>query len=123
VKHAQQEREALQARIEKMQADMTLVFRQKVQEREEKLKRSEEELYARHREMRTILDAQLRDLEERKRQLDTEATVSSFRGPRRARTDITSRARKSAKGDSSVAKLAQFVYLSKVRARIPPLVG
>jgi septin 7 len=56
---------------------MVLVFRNKVQEREDKLRRSEQELHARHREMRNTLDAQLRDLEERKRQLESESVVSS----------------------------------------------
>ena len=40
-----------EAKLAKMEAEMKMVFQQKVQEKEAKLKQSEEELYARHREM------------------------------------------------------------------------
>ena len=49
--------------------DRKLVFQRKVSEKEAKLKQSEEELYARHREMRNALDRQRQELEERKRRI------------------------------------------------------
>jgi septin 7 len=63
-------------RLSKMENDMKLVFQQKVQEKEAKLKQSEEELYARHKEMREALERQRADLEEKKRKL--EALVSNL---------------------------------------------
>ena len=54
------------AKLAKMEAEMKAVFQQKVQEKEAKLKQSEEELYARHKEMKDTLDKQRRELEERK---------------------------------------------------------
>lgn len=50
---------------------MKLVFQQKVAEKEAKLKQSEEELYARHREMRDQLEKQRLDLEDKKRRLES----------------------------------------------------
>lgn len=55
----------------KMEAEMKMVFQQKVQEKESKLKQSEEELYARHREMKDALEKQRYELEERKRRLES----------------------------------------------------
>ncbi|ORZ40402.1 septin 2 [Catenaria anguillulae PL171] len=57
-------------RLAKMENDMKLVFQQKVQEKEAKLKQSEEELYARHREMRDALERQRSELEDKKRKLE-----------------------------------------------------
>ncbi|KAK9480150.1 Septin-domain-containing protein [Lipomyces japonicus] len=54
-----------QARLAKMEVDMNLVFRQKVSDKEQKLKQSEEELFARHREMKETLERQRKELEER----------------------------------------------------------
>jgi septin 7 len=54
-----------------MEAEMKMVFQQKVQEKESKLKQSEEELYARHREMKDALEKQRYELEERKRRLES----------------------------------------------------
>ena len=48
---------------------MKMVFQQKVQEKEAKLKQSEEELYARHKEMKDALERQRADLEEKKRRI------------------------------------------------------
>jgi SMC interacting uncharacterized protein involved in chromosome segregation len=59
-----------------MEADMQLVFMKKVREQEARLKRSEEELYARHREIQEVLDSQLRALQERKRILENDSGVS-----------------------------------------------
>lgn len=50
---------------------MKMVFQQKVQEKESKLKQSEEELYARHKEMKDALDKQRSDLEEKKRKIES----------------------------------------------------
>ena len=58
-----------EAKLAKMESDMKQVFQRKVAEKEAKLKQSEEELYARHREMRNALDMQRQELEDRKRRL------------------------------------------------------
>ena len=58
-----------EAKLAKMESDMKAVFQRKVAEKEAKLKQSEEELYARHRQMRAALDQQRQELEERKRRL------------------------------------------------------
>ncbi len=60
----------LQAKLSKMEAEMKMVFQQKVQEKETKLKQSEEELYAKHREMKDALEKQRLELEEKKRRLE-----------------------------------------------------
>lgn len=54
-----------------LQNEMKLVFQQKVAEKEAKLKQSEEELYARHREMKEQLEKQRLDLEDKKRRLES----------------------------------------------------
>jgi len=66
-----EERALHEAKLAKMEAEMKMVFHQKVQEKESKLKQSEEELYARHKEMKEALDKQRRDLEEKKRRLES----------------------------------------------------
>ncbi|KAI9595012.1 Septin-domain-containing protein [Syncephalis fuscata] len=48
----EEEKRQHEAKMQKMEAEMRLVFQQKVQEKESKLKQSEEELYARHKEMK-----------------------------------------------------------------------
>ena len=58
-----------EAKLAKMEHEMKMVFQRKVAEKEAKLKQSEEELYARHREMRNALDQQRQELEERKRRI------------------------------------------------------
>lgn len=60
-----------EAKLAKMEAEMKMVFQQKVQEKEAKLKQSEEELYARHREMKDALEKQRADLEDKKRRIET----------------------------------------------------
>ena len=50
---------------------MNLVFQQKVAEKESKLKQSEEELYARHREMKEALERQRLELEEKKKRIES----------------------------------------------------
>ncbi|KAJ9106344.1 hypothetical protein QFC21_001490 [Naganishia friedmannii] len=66
-----EERQLHEAKLSKMEAEMKMVFQQKVQEKESKLKQSEEELYARHREMKDALEKQRYELEERKRRLES----------------------------------------------------
>ena len=60
-----------EAKLAKMEAEMKMVFQQKVQEKEAKLKQSEEELYARHREMKDALEKQRADLEDKKRRIES----------------------------------------------------
>lgn len=67
----QEERVLHEAKLAKMEAEMKMVFQQKVQEKEAKLKQSEEELYARHREMKDALDKQRQDLEDKKRRIES----------------------------------------------------
>ncbi|CAD6901040.1 unnamed protein product [Tilletia controversa] len=66
-----EERALHEAKLAKMENEMKLVFQQKVAEKEAKLKQSEEELYARHREMREALEKQRMELEDKKRRLES----------------------------------------------------
>jgi len=66
-----EERALHEQKLAKMEAEMKMVFQQKVEEKEAKLKQSEEELYARHREMRDALEKQRLELEDKKRRLET----------------------------------------------------
>ncbi|KAG8722768.1 hypothetical protein FRC08_010378 [Ceratobasidium sp. 394] len=66
-----EERTLHEAKLAKMEAEMKMVFQQKVQEKEAKLKQSEEELYARHREMKDALEKQRMELEDKKRRLES----------------------------------------------------
>jgi septin 7 len=66
----EEERALHKARLDKMEADMKNVFQQKVQEKEQKLKKSEAELFARHREMKEALEKQRQELEEKKNRLE-----------------------------------------------------
>jgi septin 7 len=67
----QEERVLHEAKLAKMEAEMKMVFQQKVQEKEAKLKQSEEELYARHKEMKDSLEKQRADLEDKKRKIES----------------------------------------------------
>lgn len=69
-----------EAKLAKMEAEMKMVFQQKVQEKEAKLKQSEEELYARHKEMRDALEKQRADLEEKKRRLESGRPLTPEKG-------------------------------------------
>lgn len=69
-----------EAKLSKMEAEMKMVFQQKVQEKEAKLKQSEEELYARHKEMRDALEKQRSDLEEKKRRLESGRPLTPEKG-------------------------------------------
>ena len=67
----QEERILHEAKLSKMEAEMKMVFQQKVAEKEAKLKQSEEELYARHKEMKDALEKQRADLEDKKRRIES----------------------------------------------------
>lgn len=69
-----------QAKLAKMEAEMKMVFQQKVQEKESKLKQSEEELYARHREMKDALDKQRMELEDKKRRIESGRPLTPEKG-------------------------------------------
>ncbi|CEI99631.1 Putative Peanut-like protein 1 (Cell division control like protein 1) [Rhizopus microsporus] len=71
VQKMEEERLAHEQKLAKMEAEMRSVFQAKVQEKEAKLKQSEEELYARHKEMKDALEKQRADLEEKKRRLES----------------------------------------------------
>lgn len=60
-----EERALHEAKLQKMEAEMKMVFQQKVAEKEAKLKQSEEELYARHKEMKDQLERTRADLDEK----------------------------------------------------------
>jgi len=70
VKH-EEERTLHEQKLAKMEAEMKMVFQQKVAEKESKLKQSEEELYARHREMKEQLERQRMELEEKKSRIES----------------------------------------------------
>ncbi|CAI4214871.1 unnamed protein product [Parascedosporium putredinis] len=67
----EEERALHEQKLAKMEAEMKMVFQQKVAEKESKLKQSEEELYARHREMKEQLDRQRHELEEKKARVES----------------------------------------------------
>jgi hypothetical protein len=70
-----------EAKLAKMEAEMKAVFQQKVMEKESRLKQSEEELYARHREMKESLEKQRADLEEKKRRIESGRPLTPDRNP------------------------------------------
>ncbi|KAI2468783.1 Septin-domain-containing protein [Annulohypoxylon bovei var. microspora] len=67
----EEERALHEQKLAKMEAEMKMVFQQKVAEKESKLKQSEEELYARHREMKEQLERQRMELEEKKSRVES----------------------------------------------------
>lgn len=66
-----EERTLHEAKLAKMEAEMRMVFQQKVSEKEARLKQSEEELYARHKEMKEALEKQRAELEDKKRRIES----------------------------------------------------
>ncbi|KAJ3240368.1 hypothetical protein HDU78_002310 [Chytriomyces hyalinus] len=60
MKKLEADKAAHDAKLSKMEAEMRAVFNQKVAEKEAKLKQAEDELYARHREMKEQLDLKQR---------------------------------------------------------------
>ncbi|KAJ9079335.1 Cell division control protein 3, variant 2 [Entomophthora muscae] len=67
----EEERQLHEAKMLKMEAEMKMVFQQKVQEKEQKLKNSEDELYARHKDLKEALEKQRQELEEKKKRLES----------------------------------------------------
>lgn len=67
----EEERAAHEQKMTRMEAEMKADFQQKVAEKESKLKASEDELYARHREMKETLEKQRLELEEKKRRVES----------------------------------------------------
>ncbi|KOS21471.1 Cell division control protein 3 [Escovopsis weberi] len=67
----EEERALHEQKLAKMEAEMKMVFQQKVAEKESKLKQSEEELYARHREMKEQLERQRQELEDKKQRIES----------------------------------------------------
>jgi septin 7 len=67
----EEERQLHEAKLAKMETEMKMVFQQKVQEKEAKLKQSEEELYSRHKDMKDALEKQRLELEEKKKRLES----------------------------------------------------
>lgn len=68
-----------EAKLAKMEVAMKEVFREKVELQEQKLKQSEVELYARHKEIKDALNRQWEDLSKKKAQLESglpDASVS-----------------------------------------------
>lgn len=66
----EEERALHEAKLAKMEAEMKMVFQQKVSEKEKKLQRSEADLFSRHKEMKDKLTKQIKVLEEKKAQLE-----------------------------------------------------
>lgn len=67
----EEERTLHEQKLAKMESEMKMVFQQKVAEKESKLKQSEEELYARHREMKDQLERQRMELDEKKSRVES----------------------------------------------------
>ncbi|KAL7421268.1 Cell division control protein 3 [Cryptotrichosporon argae] len=78
-----EERQQHEAKLAKMEAEMKMVFQQKVQEKEHKLKQSEEELYARHREMKEALEKQRLELEDKKRRIESGRPLTPEKGSKK----------------------------------------
>lgn len=66
----EEERTLHEQKLAKMESEMKMVFQQKVAEKESKLQQSEEELFARHREMKEQLERQRAELEEKKQRIE-----------------------------------------------------
>ncbi|BFZ56340.1 Cell division control protein 3 [Savitreella phatthalungensis] len=65
----EEERALHEARLAKMESEMRTVFQQKVQEKEAKLKQSEEELYSKHRQMKEDLNNQRLEAEDKRQRI------------------------------------------------------
>ncbi|CCE65339.1 hypothetical protein TPHA_0K02060 [Tetrapisispora phaffii CBS 4417] len=66
-----------EAKLAKLEAEMKSVFQNKVSEKEKKLQKSENELFARHKEMKEKLTKQLKALEEKKHSLEMSISQAS----------------------------------------------
>lgn len=78
----EEERVLHEAKLAKMENEMKMVFQQKVQEKESKLKQSEEELYARHKEMKDNLEKQRLELEDKKAKWERGVPMQEEKGRR-----------------------------------------
>jgi exonuclease VII large subunit len=125
----QEERVLHEAKLAKMEAEMKMVFQQKVQEKEAKLKQSEEELYARHREMKESLEKQRLDLEEKKRKIENGRPLTPEKGTvrynpvaatRRGVTPIVSAAENKEGFPSSLKVRTGFVISSARKVHCHP---
>ena len=67
----EEERSLHEQKLAKMEMEMKMVFQQKVAEKESKLRQSEEELYARHRDMKDQLEKQRLELEEKRTRIES----------------------------------------------------
>lgn len=67
----EEERSLHEQKLAKMELEMKMVFQQKVAEKESKLRQSEDELYARHRDMKDQLEKQRLDLEEKRQRIES----------------------------------------------------
>lgn len=76
----EEERALHEQKLAKMEAEMKMVFQQKVAEKESKLRQSEEELYARHKEMKDQLEKQRLELEEKKGRLESGRPLEEKKG-------------------------------------------
>ncbi|KAF8426931.1 septin AspB [Tirmania nivea] len=76
----EEERTLHEQKLAKMEAEMKMVFQQKVAEKESKLRQSEDELYARHREMKEQLEKQRAELEEKKSRIETGRPLEEKKG-------------------------------------------
>ncbi|KAI9282748.1 Septin-domain-containing protein [Sporodiniella umbellata] len=70
----EERRSAHDQKLAKLEADMNAILHTKAQDKERKLKQSEQELYNRHKDMKSALDKQLADLEDKRRRMDMERT-------------------------------------------------
>lgn len=80
----EEERTLHEQKLAKMEAEMKTVFQQKVQEKEHKLQQSEEELFARHRDMKDQLEQKRRELEDKKSRIESGGPIEESkrrRGP------------------------------------------
>ena len=125
----QEERVLHEAKLAKMEAEMKMVFQQKVQEKEAKLKQSEEELYARHREMKESLEKQRLDLEEKKRKFEAGRPVTPEKGTvrynpvfamRRRVTPIVFSSRKQGRVSFVLERSDGFVISSRTKVHCHP---
>jgi septin family protein len=84
-----------EAKLAKMEAAMKDVFREKVELQEAKLKQSEVELYARHKDIKDHLSKQWTELMEKKKQLESVPdTVGSTRSSGMLPADLSAQQRK-----------------------------
>ncbi|KAJ2801342.1 Cell division control protein 3 [Coemansia helicoidea] len=95
------------AKMHKLETEMAAVFKQKVQEKEDKLKKSEEELHSRHKQMKAMLEKQRHDLDEKKArfaQSDAPAVAAAAAAAAAAGASYTDPAQRAALKDKDKKK-------------------